>query len=395
MSRVNIIPMAGLGSRFADAGYKLPKPLIVVSGKPMIFNVIKHMPIADKWIFIVRQEHVDEYKIDELIKKEVSSAIVISITKTTEGQASTCMLAVPHIKPDDSIFIAACDNAFLYNTKVYDQLIGDASVDSIVWTFTHADMLADSPTSWGWVKLASDGKTINDMSVKVPVSSEPRNDHAVVASFFFRKAADFIEGYNLMVKENYRINGEFYVDCLPIFLNKLNKKSVIFDVDLYVGWGKPSDLHLYEKKERQYIAGTLPVTYEDRLWKRFFEKNSSTLRGQMLRYIVTGFFTVAIDFTLYYLLSHFISHSLAKGISFLSGTIFAYTVNKYWTFKKTQKSYKEMFSFLLLYSITLAINVAVNFVVLNMSGNILIAFLMATGVSTVLNFLGQKLVIFK
>jgi putative flippase GtrA/dTDP-glucose pyrophosphorylase len=387
--------MAGLGSRFADAGYKLPKPLIVVSGKPMISNVIRHMPVADKWIFIVRQEHVDEYKIDELIKKEVSGAIVIPIAKTTEGQASTCMLAMPHINPCDSIFIAACDNTFLYNEELYNQLVKDNSIDSIVWTFTNADMLVENPTSWGWVKLASDARTINGMSVKVPVSFEPRNDHAVVASFFFRKAADFIASYDLMVKENYRINGEFYVDCLPIYLNKLNKKSVIFDVDLYVGWGKPSDLHYYEEKERLYKAGSLSTISEDVLWKRFFDRNTSVLRGQILRYIVTGFTTVAIDFILYYLLSLTIDHSLAKGVSFLCGTIFAYIVNKYWTFKKTQKSCKEMFSFLLLYSITLVINVAVNFVMLSVLGNVLFSFLVATGVSTVLNFLGQKLIIFK
>jgi NDP-sugar pyrophosphorylase family protein len=65
----NIIPMAGVGSRFEKHGYKLPKPLIPVSGMPMIINVIRGMPESDKWIFIVRQDHIDEYKIDELKKK--------------------------------------------------------------------------------------------------------------------------------------------------------------------------------------------------------------------------------------------------------------------------------------------------------------------------------------
>ncbi len=266
MSTVNIIPMAGTGSRFSDAGYMLPKALIPVSGKPMILGAIEHMPKADKWVFIVRKEHINEYGIDTLIKNEIKDAIIISVDKTTEGQASTCMLAMEHVNPDDSIFIAACDNSFLYDHAKYDALMNDGSVDSIVWTFTKDELLTISPKSWGWIKLQDDGVTIDDMSVKIPVSETPFNDHAVVATFFFRKAQDFIDAYNLMVQENYRINNEFYVDSLPIFLKKLGKKSVIFDVDLYVGWGKPSDLYLYEKYEYFNSIGKL----DNDAWKKYF-----------------------------------------------------------------------------------------------------------------------------
>jgi dTDP-glucose pyrophosphorylase len=266
MATVNIIPMAGTGSRFADAGYMLPKALIPVSGKPMILGAIEHMPKADTWVFIVRKEHIDQYFIDTLIKQEIPDAIIVSVDQTTEGQASTCMLAMPHVKPDDSIFIAACDNSFLYNHEQYNALIADQTNDAIVWTFTKDPLLTISPKSWGWIRLEADGVTIDDMSVKVPVSETPFNDHAVVATFWFRKAQDFIDAYDLMVKENYRINNEFYVDSLPIFFKKLSKKSVIFDVDLYVGWGKPSDLYLFEYNEYLNSVGKL----EDSAWKKYF-----------------------------------------------------------------------------------------------------------------------------
>jgi NDP-sugar pyrophosphorylase family protein len=266
MSTVNIIPMAGLGSRFADAGYMLPKALVPVSGIPMIVNVIRHMPKADKWVFILRKEHIEQYGVDEVIKKEIKDAIIVSVDKTTEGQASTCMLAMPHIDPNESIFIAACDNSFLYDKEKYKILENDPSIDLIAWTFTKDKLLEISPKSWGWIKLNPDGMTIDDMSVKVPVSDTPFNDHAIVATFFFKKAQDFIDAYNLMVKENHRVNNEFYVDSMPIFMKKLGKKSVIFDVDLYVGWGKPSDLYLYEYNEFLYSQGKLA----DENWKKYF-----------------------------------------------------------------------------------------------------------------------------
>lgn len=241
---VTIIPMAGEGSRFRDAGYQLPKPLVSVSGVPMIVRVLKSLPFADRTVCLVRQEHIDQFHIDELIKQHASNAVIVPISKTTDGQASTCMLAMPYISSDEPIFIAACDNSFLYNRERYARLVNDQSVDAIIWTFTRDELLAAKPEAWGWVKLADDGITIMDMSVKVPVSDTPFNDHAVVATFYFKRAGDFVAAYERMVAANHRINNEFYVDAMPIFMNQLGKRCVIFDVDSYIGWGSPADVRV-------------------------------------------------------------------------------------------------------------------------------------------------------
>ncbi len=241
--------MAGVGSRFAESGYTLPKALIPVSGQPMIVQVIRSLPAADKWIFIVRAEHIADYAIDVLIRREIPEAIVIPVSETTEGQASTCALALPHLKPDESIFIAASDNSFLYDKNKFEALKKDDQVDAIVWTFTKHPALSERPESWGWIKLQSDNVTIEDVSVKIPISATPFNDHAVVGTFYFRRAADFQAAYELMVKTDYRTKGEFYVDSMPVFYKKLDKRSILFDVDLYVGWGKPEDLYAYQEWE--------------------------------------------------------------------------------------------------------------------------------------------------
>ena len=266
---INIIPMAGLGSRFQKEGYLLPKPLIPVSGKPMITQVINSLPKTDKSIFIVRTEHVSEFAIDQIIKEAVTNAIIIPIDYTTEGQATTCLLGLEDIADDEEIIINACDNSFLYNTARFDALRARPDVDSIVWTFTKDELLTAKPEAWGWVKLAEDKETITDVSVKVPVSEDPFNDHAVVATFWFRRAADFKLAYKKMIEEDYRINSEFYVDSMPIFMEKIGKKSVIFPVDLYVSWGKPADLHLYDLREHEYRIqkGT---GFIDPRWKEFF-----------------------------------------------------------------------------------------------------------------------------
>ena len=121
----------------------------------------------------------------------------------------------------------------------------------------------------------------------------------------------------------------------------------------------------------------------------------SQLKREMSRFLVAGFCAVGTDMGSYFLLLKVLSHDYSKGISFLLGTIVAYFINKYWTFEKKTKSYGEVGKFAILYSLTLGANVLINRISLNLFQSTLLAFLLATGVSTVLNFSGQKWWVFK
>lgn len=267
---INIIPMAGSGTRFANEGYLLPKPLIPVSGKPMIMRVIEGLPRADKWIFIVRPEHVQQFAIDTILKEVVPGAIVLT-DPDPKGQAATCMFALEHVMDEDEIFIAPCDSSQLYNKDRFDALRARTDVDSIVWSFTDDRLLSDKPTAWGWLKTEEDGETIADVSVKIPVSEDPRHDHAITANFYFKRAKDFKDAYARMIETEHKINGEYYVDAMPIFLRELGKKSVLFDVDLYVSWGKPADLYLYQLREYLYRTGKPQDGDTSDKWGDFFK----------------------------------------------------------------------------------------------------------------------------
>ena len=116
---------------------------------------------------------------------------------------------------------------------------------------------------------------------------------------------------------------------------------------------------------------------------------------QVKRFLAAGFSAVGTDLITYYIMLNFLHHDIAKAVSFLLGTIVAFVINKYWTFEKHEKSYKEMLQFGVLYATTLGVNVLTNRFVLDTSEMVFLAFLIATGVSTVLNFTGQKWWVFK
>lgn len=121
----------------------------------------------------------------------------------------------------------------------------------------------------------------------------------------------------------------------------------------------------------------------------------SKIKKELKRFLVAGLSAVGTDLVTYYILLNFLPHDIAKAISFLLGTMVAFIINKYWTFEKHEKSYGEIFKFALLYSITLGANVVTNNLVLEYTSLVFVAFLVATGVSTVLNFIGQKWWVFR
>ena len=117
-------------------------------------------------------------------------------------------------------------------------------------------------------------------------------------------------------------------------------------------------------------------------------------------FLIVGSLTVLVDFAVYrgLLWLDITSIDLAKGVSFLAGTIFAYFANRFWTFGHQSIAAGSVGRFAVLYLSTLIANIAVNALALkaliDVPSSLQWAFLLATGVSAILNFLGMKFFVF-
>lgn len=119
------------------------------------------------------------------------------------------------------------------------------------------------------------------------------------------------------------------------------------------------------------------------------------LARELFSFLLAGGSAVATDMGTYFLLLLWLSHAPAKAISFILGSGVAYILNKIFTFRKPGRSAAEVVRFVILYTMTLGANVLVNQACLLLSLPELLAFLFATGTSTVLNYLGQKFWVFR
>ena len=119
------------------------------------------------------------------------------------------------------------------------------------------------------------------------------------------------------------------------------------------------------------------------------------INKEIKRFVITGFAAVSIDLVTYYIMLNFFKYNIAKILSYILGSTVALMINKYWTFEKYKKSYKQIIQFAILYITTLAMNIIINHFTLYFLEIVFLAFLIATLASTILNFLGQKFWAFK
>lgn len=255
-----LIPMAGAGQRFADAGYTVHKPAIMTvdratgQEKPMVVCATKDLPgvAADgsNVIYVDRNFHQTD-GVEDAIRAWYPRAAFITVDHLTEGQACTCMLAEPYLDPEQPLLIAGCDNGMDIDRDAFDALTKEC--DCIVFTYRHNEAVLANPNAYGWMIADADGN-ITGTSIKKAISDRPMEDPAVVATFWFRRAAVFIEATKKMIAENDRINGEFYVDQTVKHVLDLGYRAKIFDIDRYVGWGTPADYEGYQKTWNYFKA---------------------------------------------------------------------------------------------------------------------------------------------
>jgi putative flippase GtrA len=117
-------------------------------------------------------------------------------------------------------------------------------------------------------------------------------------------------------------------------------------------------------------------------------------------FLIVGFLTVFLDFLAYKSLL-LLLHNLvdvAKGLGYLTGTVFAYFANKHWTFRSVVSHQRSVWRFCVLYFISFSANIFCNDVGLSIFDGYIfsleIAFLCATIISAALNFFGMKNFVF-
>ena len=233
-----LIPMAGAGSRFQQAGYTFPKPLIDVQGKPMIQVIVDNLNIEATYIYVVQKEHREKYNLDTLLNLITPNCKIVEVDGLTEGAACTTLLAKQFIDTDEPLVMANSDQFVEWDSNEFMYKMIEQKVDGGILTFT-----ATHP-KWSFAKIDEYGY-VTEVAEKNPIS-----DIATVGVYYWAKGSDYVKYAEQMISKDIRTNGEFYT-C-PTFNEAIGdgKKIKTFNIDKMWGLGTPEDLNYYLENKK-------------------------------------------------------------------------------------------------------------------------------------------------
>lgn len=236
-----VIPMAGKGTPFIDAGYVFPKPIIDIKGKTMIEIVVDNLrpSCPHKFIFICRKEHYEKYDLYNILKNASRNKFeVIQLNGSTEGAACTVLTAAQYINNDNDLIIANSDQFVDCDINEFINEARKGDKDGLIMTFN------SSHPKWSYARVDK-----NNMVVEV-AEKKVISNQATVGIYYFKKGRDFAQSAHAMIEKNIRYNNEFYV-C-PVFNEMIinNKKIYIKNIpsEKMHGMGTPEELNNFLRK---------------------------------------------------------------------------------------------------------------------------------------------------
>jgi dTDP-glucose pyrophosphorylase len=236
-----IMPMVGLGSRFAKEGISTPKPLIEVDGMPMFrkaLSSLDNINAQKSYYFVIRQEHVNTLHLDRLITDALPEAHIIVLPKLTRGAAESALAAKPELNLNDAVILLDCDLWFKsesYNKMVERSLTGEQTIAAGLLTFSAKD------ARYSYALIGDDNLVVRT------AEKEVISHNAITGAYFFAKGSTFTEATEVLLTQSLSDTmKEYYVSYVYDVLLKKGDQVKAATVDQFASFGTPEELQTYE-----------------------------------------------------------------------------------------------------------------------------------------------------
>lgn len=232
-----LMPIGGLGSRFAKEGYTTPKPLIEVDGKAMFMKALDSFSgLTDvDHIFVIRKDQDDQYDLANQIHQRLPDAKIAIMDHDTRGAVESAMIARDLIDENIPITIADCD-IYFESKEYFDKIASNrdtGTIDGMLLTFESTD------PRYSFVELDHSGKAIRTAE-KVVISN-----HALLGGYFFKTGKLFKDLANEFISGGLGDIKEFYVSQLFNILIAKGGTVEIANIDVMHIFGTPEELNAY------------------------------------------------------------------------------------------------------------------------------------------------------
>ena len=279
-----VIPMSGIGQRFKDAGYSLPKPFIQISGKPMVQHVIEMFPGVEDVLFIVNRDHYNDLDLNlkGRLLEIAPSAKTVVIGNHKLGPAWAVKQAREFIKLDVPVVINYCDFACIWDFPAFREKL-QSGIDGLIATYSgfHPHMLRNP--QYAYLKL-DESENLVEIQEKLPFTSEPMSEPASSGTYGFATGQILLDSIDAQIINDDSYNNEFYSSLT--FKNMVSSGRIIkkFEIDRFFQWGTPEDFEDF-KRQKDFF------TFSSKQYNRFSEASRLEIlaAGAGKRFVDSGY----------------------------------------------------------------------------------------------------------
>jgi NDP-sugar pyrophosphorylase family protein len=241
-----IIPMSGIGKRFVEAGYKEPKPLIIIENKTIIEHIINLFDKDnDQYVFICNDLHLRETNMKEVLLSIIPDCKIYEVSvNNRKGPVDAVMqIAEQEIKDNDEIIVSYCDYGTLWNYEEFKKDIKKHNLDGSIPSYIgfHPHMLGSD--NYAFIK--EDNKNFIAIQEKKPFTENKMNEYASNGTYYFKSGSIVKKYFQELIDKNISTNEEFYCSMVYNLMKEDNLNIRVYEIQKMLQWGTPKDLEEY------------------------------------------------------------------------------------------------------------------------------------------------------
>lgn len=242
-----VIPMSGLGARFARAGYTDPKPLINIHGRPIIEWVLKMFPGAENVVFICRNEHLETTEMRAVLERICPTGRIIGIEGHKLGPVYAVSKAYDAIADKEPVLVSYCDYYMHWDYEAFIQGIKKSGCHGAVPCYSgfHPHLI---PPKNLYASCRVDEKgTLLEIREKYSFTEDKTLSRHSPGLYYFATGELLKKYFTRMIAEDISLGGEYYISLVyNLMVADGLKVDVPVNVERFCQWGTPEDLREYE-----------------------------------------------------------------------------------------------------------------------------------------------------
>ncbi|MGE3974617.1 MAG: NTP transferase domain-containing protein [Bdellovibrionales bacterium] len=261
-----IVPMAGSGVRFREAGYESYKPLITIANRPMIDYVLGNFPKSMAKHLIIHSDYLSASEKKYLVAK--SDVILHEIKAHSLGPAYSLSLASETLPLEESWFVSYCDVAWVWDFKAVRK-----NLDSDAIAFTHQKFHPHLVKDNSYAFCRVEDTRLLEIKEKGSFTKNWMQEPVSAGVFYFKKGWDLITAIAKQMEQHQKVQGEYFPSLALNELLKNQKRVTTQEVDFFLHWGTPEQLQDFLKWQKILTTSTShEETPEYLFWKNNYFK---------------------------------------------------------------------------------------------------------------------------